>query len=120
MRLAFLCCFAFFILKNADSQTFFESSTDSKVPQSIKKISVTNQPNSNSRSSSSSSSRHIRPFRTTTKSPEEEALNDIDDDPIPTKIWIPAGLDFSCKGRSPGYYSDPSPMSKCQVIEQLL
>lgn len=63
------------------------------------------------------SSFRVRSFReaTSTASPIKND-NEIDDSPIPTKVWLPAGLDFSCKGRPPGYYSDPSPLSKCQVL----
>lgn len=64
----------------------------------------------------------IRSFMEATSSTTSSVLgdNDIDDDPIPSKVWIPSGLDFSCRGRAPGYYTDPSPLSKCQVKAVLI
>lgn len=52
----------------------------------------------------------------TRKSNQNESVSEMESDSlIPTNTWIPAGLTFSCKNRYPGYYSDASPISKCQV-----
>jgi hypothetical protein len=66
---------------------------------------------------SSRSVYRIRPFRKSQVEKTETVTSNEDDlsNDKPTKVWIPGGLEFSCKGRNPGYYSDPSPVSKCQV-----